>query len=280
MIFVAIFMMPFYYGSKAHSVPGFLKLRYNEATRGFNAISFAVLTLLTSGINMYAAALVFNVLLGGSLNASIWVAAVFIMAYILLGGLTSSIYNETLQFFLIVAGLLPLTIVGLINVGGWSGLQAKVHNPAFFHLWTGTATNNNPFGVNFISIAPTSSAMPRPSLLTNGSHCYCRRCCTQRRHGLSCIEFQQYHGLRTSLVLHLQCAIACHLPARHVLATYNLLGWLLGLTHRHNCFHCPLGWRTIHASFLIRQFGRFQHVACSNRIRDLFRHNSYSLALH
>lgn len=101
---------------------------------------------------MYAAALVFNVLLGWSLNASIWVAAVFIMAYILLGGLTSSIYNETLQFFLIVAGLLPLTIVGLINVGGWSGLQAKVHNPAFFHLWTGTATNNNPFGVNFIGI--------------------------------------------------------------------------------------------------------------------------------
>ena len=130
MIFVAIFMMPFYYGSKAHSVPGFLKLRYNEATRGFNAISFAVLTLLTSGINMYAAALVFNVLLGWSLNACIWLAALFIMAYILLGGLTSSIYNETLQFFLIVAGLLPLTIVGLINVGGWSGLQAKVNNPA------------------------------------------------------------------------------------------------------------------------------------------------------
>ncbi len=153
MIFVAIFMMPFYYGSKAHSVPGFLKLRYNEATRGFNAVSFAILTLLTSGINMYAAALVFNVLLGWDLNACIWLAAVFIMAYILLGGLTSSIYNETLQFFLIVAGLLPLTIIGLINVGGWSGLQAKVHNPAFFHLWANTATNNNPFGVNFIGIA-------------------------------------------------------------------------------------------------------------------------------
>ena len=152
MIFVAIFMMPFYYGSKAHSVPGFLKLRYNEATRGFNAISFAVLTLLTSGINMYAAALVFNLLLGWSLSACIWLSALFIMVYILLGGLTSSIYNETLQFFLIVAGLLPLTIVGLINVGGWSGLQAKVNNPAFFHLWSGTAGSNNPFGVNFIGI--------------------------------------------------------------------------------------------------------------------------------
>ncbi len=152
MIFVAIFMMPFYYGSKTHSVPGFLKLRYNEPTRGFNAVTFGILTLLTSGINMYAAALVFNVLLGWSLNACIWLAALFIMVYILLGGLTSSIYNETLQFFLIVAGLLPLTILGLINVGGWSGLEAKVNNPAFFHLWAGTATNNNPFGVNFIGI--------------------------------------------------------------------------------------------------------------------------------
>ena len=152
MIFVAIFMMPFYYGSKTHSVPGFLKLRYNEATRGFNAITFGILTVLTSGINMYAAALVFNVLLGWSLNACIWLAALFIMVYILLGGLSSSIYNETLQFFLIVAGLLPLTIIGLINVGGWSGLQAKVNNPAFFHLWAGTAGSNNPFGVNFIGI--------------------------------------------------------------------------------------------------------------------------------
>ena len=152
MLFVAIFMMPFYYGSKTHSVPGFLKVRYNEATRGFNAITFGILTLLTSGINMYAAALVFNVLLGWSLDACIWLAAVFIMVYILLGGLSSSIYNETLQFFLIVAGLLPLTLIGLINVGGWSGLQAKVNNPAFFHLWAGTATNNNPFGVNFIGI--------------------------------------------------------------------------------------------------------------------------------
>lgn len=152
MIFVAIFMMPFYYGSKAHSVPGFLKMRYNEATRAFNAISFAVLTLLTSGINMFAAALVFSLLLGWSLNACIWLAALFIMIYILLGGLTSSIYNETLQFFLIVAGLLPLTIIGLISVGGWDGLKARISNPAFFHLWANTAGNNNPFGVNFISI--------------------------------------------------------------------------------------------------------------------------------
>ncbi len=152
MVFVAIFMMPFYYGSKTHSVPGFLKLRYNEATRGFNAISFGVMTVLMSGINMYAMAIVFNLLLGWSLDACLWLSGAFIMVYIILGGLSSSIYNEVLQFFLIVAGLLPLTIIGLIDAGGWSGLQAKVHNPAFFHLWAGTGGTANPLGVNWIGI--------------------------------------------------------------------------------------------------------------------------------
>lgn len=152
MVFVAIFMMPFYYGSRAHSVPGFLKLRYNEATRAVNAITFGILTILTSGINMYAAALVFQLLLGWDLNVCIWVAAIFIMAYILLGGLTSSIYNEALQFFLIIAGLAPITIIGLIHVGGWSGLEARINNPAFFHLWANTGTANNPFGINFLGI--------------------------------------------------------------------------------------------------------------------------------
>ena len=152
MVFVAIFMMPFYYGSKTHSVPGFLKLRYNEATRGFNAISFGVMTVLMSGINMYAMAIVFNLLLGWSLDACIWLSAAFIMAYIMLGGLSSSIYNEVLQFFLIVAGLLPLTIIGLTDVGGWSGLQTRVHNPAFFHLWANTGGSGNPLGVNWIGI--------------------------------------------------------------------------------------------------------------------------------
>ena len=85
MVFVAIFMMPFYYGSKTHSVPGFLKLRYNESTRGFNAISFGVMTVLMSGINMYAMAIVFNLLLGWSLDACIWLSAAFIMAYIIMG---------------------------------------------------------------------------------------------------------------------------------------------------------------------------------------------------
>jgi SSS family solute:Na+ symporter len=95
---------------------------------------------------------VFNLLLGWSLDACLWLSGAFIMVYIILGGLSSSIYNEVLQFFLIVAGLLPLTIIGLIDAGGWSGLQAKVHNPAFFHLWAGTGGTANPLGVNWIGI--------------------------------------------------------------------------------------------------------------------------------
>jgi len=153
MIFVALFMMPFYYGSKVHSVPGYLKLRFNEATRGFNAISFAVMTLLMSGINMYAMALVFNLLLGWSIDVSIWLSALLIIGYISLGGLSSSIYNETLQFFLIVLGLLPLTIIGLLKVGGWSGMVERVNNPAFFHLWANTGGTGNPMAVNWLGIA-------------------------------------------------------------------------------------------------------------------------------
>src|SRR4028118_2246372 len=120
MVFVALFMIPFYYGSRVHSVPGFLKLRYNEATRGFNAILFAIFMLLLSGINMFAMALVFQLLLGWSLTASIILSAAITMGYIVLGGLSSSIYNEVLQFFLITLGLVPLVIFALIDVGGWA----------------------------------------------------------------------------------------------------------------------------------------------------------------
>jgi solute:Na+ symporter, SSS family len=118
MVFVALFMIPFYYGSRVHSVPGYLKLRYNEATRGFNAILFAVFMILLSGINMYAMAIVFQLLLGWSLTASIVLSAAITMGYIVLGGLSSSIYNEVLQFFLITLGLVPLVIFALIDVGG------------------------------------------------------------------------------------------------------------------------------------------------------------------
>ncbi|HYZ06444.1 MAG TPA: sodium:solute symporter family protein [Rubrobacter sp.] len=152
MVFVALFMIPFYYASRVHSVPGFLKLRYNEATRGFNAILFAIFMLLLSGINMFAMALVFQLLLGWSLTASIFLSAGIVLAYVVLGGLSSSIYNEVLQFFLITLGLVPLVIFGLIDVGGLSGLKESIGNPQFFHTWANTGTKDNPFAVQWFYI--------------------------------------------------------------------------------------------------------------------------------
>src|ERR671921_137485 len=152
MVFVALFMIPFYYASRVHSVPGFLKLRYNEATRGFNAILFAIFMLLLSGINMFAMALVFQLLLGWSLTASIFLSAAIVLAYVVLGGLSSSIYNEVLQFFLITLGLVPLVIFGLIDVGGLSGLKESISNPQFFHTWANTGTKDNPFAVQWFYI--------------------------------------------------------------------------------------------------------------------------------
>jgi SSS family solute:Na+ symporter len=126
MVFVGLFMMPFYYGSRARSVPEYLKLRYDEKTRSLNAISFAVMTIMSSGISMYAMGKLFNLLLGWSFDASMLVAAVIVLAYIFLGGLTSAIYNEVIQFFLIVFGFAPLVFLGLRAAGGWSGLQVKL----------------------------------------------------------------------------------------------------------------------------------------------------------
>ena len=130
MIFVGVFMMPFYYGSRAHSVPEYLRLRFDEKTRALNAISFAVMTLFSSGISMYVMGRLFQLLLGWDINVSIVVSAVVVLVYILLGGLTSSIYNEVLQFFLIVFGFLPLAFVGIVNAGGWTGLQARLSTVA------------------------------------------------------------------------------------------------------------------------------------------------------
>jgi solute:Na+ symporter, SSS family len=152
MVFLALFMIPFYYGSRVHSVPGYLKLRYNEAARGFNAMLFAIFMILMSGINMYAMAIVFQILLGWSLSGSIWLSAGVTMAYVLLGGLSSSIYNEVLQFFLITIGLVPLVVLGLINTGGWSGLKQRVDNPGFFHMWADTGSTNNPMAVHWYAI--------------------------------------------------------------------------------------------------------------------------------
>ncbi len=166
MVFVGIFMMPFYYGSKARSVPEFLRLRFDEKTRGLNAILFAVMTVFSSGISMYAMALliqnlhIFDVFFGKLglplsyiFHASIVVSAVIVLGYIFLGGLTSAIYNEVLQFFLIVAGFLPLVWIGLRNVGGWSGIKAKL-GPAYTHSWRGLGNpHTNPLGVEWFSLA-------------------------------------------------------------------------------------------------------------------------------
>ncbi len=127
MIFVGIFMMPFYYGSKARSVPEYLKLRFDEKTRFVNAISFAVMTVMSSGISMYALAKLLELLLKWNFNFSLVISALIVLFYITFGGLTSAIYNEVLQFFLIVLGFIPLVYLGLKDAGGWSGLVERMN---------------------------------------------------------------------------------------------------------------------------------------------------------
>src|SRR5258706_10627911 len=119
MVFVGLFMMPFYYGSRARSVPEYLKLRFDEKTRGLNAMTFAVMTIFSSGISMYALAKLLELVLGWSFHWSIVLSAVIVLIYIFLGGLTSAIYNKELQFFLIVLGFLPLVLIGLKYLGGF-----------------------------------------------------------------------------------------------------------------------------------------------------------------
>src|SRR6267143_1554328 len=134
MLFVGVFMMPFYYGSRARSVPEYLKLRFDEKTRGFNAIMFAVMTVFSSGISMYALGLLFQLVLGWSFSQSVLLSAAIVLAYTSLGGLTSAIYNEVLQFFLIVLGFAPLAILAVQKAGGWEGLSARL--PAVMtHTW-------------------------------------------------------------------------------------------------------------------------------------------------
>src|SRR5579885_662515 len=165
MVFVGIFMMPFYYGSRARSVPEYLRLRFDEKTRALNAISFAVMTIFSSGISMYAMARLIQVLhildapfakLGISqhwiFDFSMVVSAIIVLVYILLGGLSSAIYNEVLQFFLIVAGFLPLVWLGLKNVGGWEGLKARLP-AAYTHSWAGMGSaSTNPLGVDWFGL--------------------------------------------------------------------------------------------------------------------------------
>jgi SSS family solute:Na+ symporter len=162
MVFVGVFMMPFYYGSKARSVPEYLKLRFDEKTRGLNALSFAIMTLFSSGISMYALARLLELILGWPFSISIWLSAAIVLAYIYLGGLTSAIYNEVLQFFLIVLGFLPLVYLGLRDAGGWSGLTSRLDavaaNHGFQHgAWLDSWAHldkpaNNPMGVEWFGL--------------------------------------------------------------------------------------------------------------------------------
>jgi len=162
MVFVGLFMMPFYYGSRARSVPEYLKLRFDEKTRGLNAITFAIMTIFSSGISMYALAKLFELVIGWSFHASIMLSAVIVLVYIFLGGLTSAIYNEVLQFFLIVLGFLPLVLLGLKDVGGWSGLTARLATVAtnagfapgaWSHSWRYMdAPSHNPMGIEWFGL--------------------------------------------------------------------------------------------------------------------------------
>ena len=165
MIFVGVFMMPFYYGSKARSVPEFLRLRFDEKTRAWNACSFALMTVFSSGISMYAMARLIQTLhvfdklfkdlglpVDWIFHFAILLSGIIVLCYIFLGGLTSAIYNEVLQFFLIVAGFAPLVWVGLKNVGGWNGLKATLPH-AYVHSWQGMAhSNTNPLGVDWFGL--------------------------------------------------------------------------------------------------------------------------------
>ncbi len=162
MIFLGIFMMPFYYGSKARSVPEYLKLRFDEKTRGFNAFSFAIMTIFASGISMYALAILFETLLGWDFNFSLFASAAIVLVYTYLGGLGSAIYNEVLQFFLIVIGFLPLVVLGLIHVGGWEGLTDQLRvvatdsgftEGAYIHSWKFMdSASSNPMGVEWFGV--------------------------------------------------------------------------------------------------------------------------------
>ncbi len=159
MVFLGIVMMPFYYGAKVRSVPEYLRLRFNEATHAFNASTFAIATVLISGVNLYALALIIHLMLGWSIIIAILVAAALVLVYITLGGLTSAIYNEVLQFFVIVAALLPLTLVALHSVGGISGLENKVRHfkplgEPGLHAWRGLAIHHvtNPLASDWVGV--------------------------------------------------------------------------------------------------------------------------------
>lgn len=157
MLFLGIVMMPFYYISKTHSVPGYLKLRFGEPARALSAVSFAVMTVLMSGVNIYSMALVMKVVLGWNINFSIWVSSITVGVYVALGGLLSAVFNEVLQFVLIWLGALLIPIIGLTEVGGWKGMVARIaqNNPGqnYTHLWSTLGSfTDNPMGIHWTGI--------------------------------------------------------------------------------------------------------------------------------
>ena len=157
MLFLGVVMMPFYYISKTHSVPGYLKLRFDERSRALSAITFGLMTVLMSGINMYSMALVMKVVLGWDIHFSIWVSSLTVAAYVFLGGLLSAIFNEVLQFVLIWLGAMLVPIVGLIETGGWSGMVERITRnfpgQNYTSLWStlGSAADN-PMGIHWTGI--------------------------------------------------------------------------------------------------------------------------------
>src|SRR5450432_296060 len=156
MLFLALVMMPFYYISKTHSVPGYLKLRFGEPARAVSAVSFAFMTVLMSGVNMFAMAKVMQIVLGWDINFSIWVSSLTVAVYVTLGGLRSAIFNEVLQFFLIWAGALLIPILGLYEAGGWTNLKLQIAQRAseqYVHLWSGLGSfTSNPMGIHWTGI--------------------------------------------------------------------------------------------------------------------------------
>src|ERR1700726_1332580 len=156
MLFLALVMMPFYYISKTHSVPGYLKLRFGESSRALSAVSFAFMTVLMSGVNMFAMAKVMQIVLGWDINFSIWVSSLTVAIYVTLGGLRSAIFNEVLQFFLIWAGALLIPILGLYEAGGWTNLKLQIAartSEQYVHLWSGLGSfTSNPMGIHWTGI--------------------------------------------------------------------------------------------------------------------------------
>jgi len=156
MLFLALVMMPFYYISKTHSVPGYLKLRFGEPSRALSAVCFAFMTVLMSGVNMFAMAKVMQIVLGWDINFSIWVSSLTVAIYVTLGGLRSAIFNEVLQFFLIWAGSLLIPILGLYEAGGWGNLKVLIAHRVseqYVHIWAGVGSfSNNPMGINWVGV--------------------------------------------------------------------------------------------------------------------------------